>query len=469
MPNTEDIEAKLCAYVDGELDEAGRVEIERHLTTNPQHRKLIEELIEQRNLLRALPRARAPLDVAEMLNAQLERAALLNEEDDWRDQPIRLSRWPQIRAAAAVLLLVFGLAAVVYYIVPSPNRTNRPVVFNAPPSVERPRVADADVSPTTRPDVIPNSVVTVGEGKPDHEFMVSSEQQRRALLALLPDALRDTPISNAQSPQLQVMENAFASSPSARSRGQVKVVVAAADAHDAQRRVREYFNERGVELEQPFAQVAMPQPLSIDLTQRALGARQQQPTQIKLRERVKDDSAAAAQAAEMDAAQAAPAPGGAAGAGDAAREAQDLSSEPAQEQTFLTRLPRGEVAAMCQGISNQFAGRTAQVLEETPGDAPQPTESPDFALVEIGNWNSLFPWLAKSQAADAPHERRFAFVVPTTQPNADEEVDVLIVVRTDPALQSQQAQQALTDTAASGGAARAVQPTTAPTTGPSSP
>src|SRR5688500_15334009 len=131
MPNTEDIEARLCAYVDGELDEEGRGEIERHLTTNPQHRKLIDELTQQRDLLRALPRSRAPVDIAETLNAQLERASLLSE-DDWRDQPIRISHWPQIRAAAALLLLVFGLAALVYYVVPSPNQPSPSVVLNAP-------------------------------------------------------------------------------------------------------------------------------------------------------------------------------------------------------------------------------------------------------------------------------------------------------------------------------------------------
>ena len=41
MANTEQIEAKLCAYVDGELDAAGRAEIEQHLAANPQHRALV--------------------------------------------------------------------------------------------------------------------------------------------------------------------------------------------------------------------------------------------------------------------------------------------------------------------------------------------------------------------------------------------------------------------------------------------
>ena len=56
MANTEQIEAKLCAYVDGELDAAGRAEIEAHLAANPQHRELLTELMAQRELLRELPR-----------------------------------------------------------------------------------------------------------------------------------------------------------------------------------------------------------------------------------------------------------------------------------------------------------------------------------------------------------------------------------------------------------------------------
>jgi anti-sigma factor RsiW len=71
MANTENIEAKLAAYVDGELDASERAEIEQHLAANPQHRKLIEELRVARQYLRQLPREQAPPDVAEALNAQL--------------------------------------------------------------------------------------------------------------------------------------------------------------------------------------------------------------------------------------------------------------------------------------------------------------------------------------------------------------------------------------------------------------
>src|SRR4051812_15318112 len=78
MANTENIEAKLCAYVDGELDAAGRAEIEAHLASNPQHRQLMAELNGQRGLLRGLPRAKAPDDLLETVQTQLERSVLLD-------------------------------------------------------------------------------------------------------------------------------------------------------------------------------------------------------------------------------------------------------------------------------------------------------------------------------------------------------------------------------------------------------
>src|SRR3982750_4298631 len=115
MARTEDIEAKLAAYVDGELDEAGRAEIEKHLAGNPQHAQLIAELTQQRELMRALPRETAPADVSEQINAQLERAVLLGDDagdDAGVAGSIQMSHWPQIRAIAAVLVLTTGLAII---------------------------------------------------------------------------------------------------------------------------------------------------------------------------------------------------------------------------------------------------------------------------------------------------------------------------------------------------------------------
>src|SRR5450432_710753 len=137
MAKSEDIEAKLAAYVDGELDEADRAEIEKHLTNNPQHRQLIQELMQQRHFLRGLPRHSAPGDVADAINGQLERAVLLGDiDDDSQSTRMRIGHGPQIRAVAAVLLLTITLASVIYYLLPSPNR--KPT-----------QIADLRVLPTT--------------------------------------------------------------------------------------------------------------------------------------------------------------------------------------------------------------------------------------------------------------------------------------------------------------------------------
>src|SRR5438128_1671440 len=75
--NQEQIEARLAAYIDGELDATERAEIEKHLAANPQHKALIEELSGQRDLLKALPHEQAPPEIAETIQGQLERSVLL--------------------------------------------------------------------------------------------------------------------------------------------------------------------------------------------------------------------------------------------------------------------------------------------------------------------------------------------------------------------------------------------------------
>src|SRR5688572_31995097 len=117
MANTEHIEAKLCAFVDGELDDAGRAEIEAHLQANPQHRQLLAELMEQRQLLRELPRERAPLDLNESLQTQLERSVLFDDKSETPYVAGRINRWPPI-VLAAVLLLSVGLLTIIYFILP---------------------------------------------------------------------------------------------------------------------------------------------------------------------------------------------------------------------------------------------------------------------------------------------------------------------------------------------------------------
>jgi hypothetical protein len=117
--NVEQIEAKLCGFVDGELNAEERAEIEAHLAANPSHRTLIQELIAQRGLLRGLPREGAPGDLSEPLQGQLEREALLGSDLLVESaMALRMRRWPQGLAVAAIVLLAIGLGAAVYFVLP---------------------------------------------------------------------------------------------------------------------------------------------------------------------------------------------------------------------------------------------------------------------------------------------------------------------------------------------------------------
>ena len=110
----ENIEAMLCAYIEGDLDEAGRAQIEKHLQEHPQHRKLIAALTTTRDLMRDLPRAKAPADVGEWLHGQVERSILLDDSDmKTTAQRAKPSRWPQLLGVAAVLLLFASLGIIV--------------------------------------------------------------------------------------------------------------------------------------------------------------------------------------------------------------------------------------------------------------------------------------------------------------------------------------------------------------------
>src|SRR5215210_1147899 len=111
MPqNSEQIEAKLCAYLEGELDEQGRAEIEKHLQANPAHRKLLAEVAGTRDLVRGLPREAAPADLCETLQGHLERSVLLDDARDERaERAMRIRRWRPMLAMAAMVVLAVGL------------------------------------------------------------------------------------------------------------------------------------------------------------------------------------------------------------------------------------------------------------------------------------------------------------------------------------------------------------------------
>jgi hypothetical protein len=121
--NQEIIEARLASYIDGDLEPAERMEIEAHLDQNPQYRRLVEELRAGREMLRGLPREAAPAEMSEAFTSQLERSVLLDGGGEEKQrQRMRIGAWPRVFAAAAIVMLTFGLASIVYFVLPGRGR-----------------------------------------------------------------------------------------------------------------------------------------------------------------------------------------------------------------------------------------------------------------------------------------------------------------------------------------------------------
>ena len=120
--NQEIIEARLAAYVDGELDPSERVDLEAHLEQNPQYRQLLEGLSKERELLRGLPREAAPAEFAEAYGIQLERSGLFGAAASIDHSPrLRIASHSRLFATAAILLLTTGLTIIVYKVLPDPK------------------------------------------------------------------------------------------------------------------------------------------------------------------------------------------------------------------------------------------------------------------------------------------------------------------------------------------------------------
>jgi hypothetical protein len=144
MANSQDIEARLCAYIDGELTPAQRADIEHHLADHPQHRQMIQDLMRTRTLVAALPRLKAPADLGEGLQGQLERSMLLGRHDEPAD-PWRLGsgRVHKLAVTAALMLLMIGLGSVIFVLLraaahPAKLETMVATPAPAPPSLPPP-------------------------------------------------------------------------------------------------------------------------------------------------------------------------------------------------------------------------------------------------------------------------------------------------------------------------------------------
>jgi len=125
MKEESDIIELLNSFIDGELSERQKTEVQRLIAHDPKIARRLQQLQKCRLLVASLPYEQAPIDMAEQVRIALERKALLAEQPFAIDERrgARHLMFRKVFAAAAMFILVAVLAAVIYVIVtPEPAR-----------------------------------------------------------------------------------------------------------------------------------------------------------------------------------------------------------------------------------------------------------------------------------------------------------------------------------------------------------
>ena len=106
----------LCEYLDGQLDEPGRAQVQELLAANPETRALLADMQKLRGWMGELPIQSVPADLAASLQKQI--------------RPPSRSR--TLLRLAAVLLVSLGGAVVIWTMLPPPASTQAPLALNSP-------------------------------------------------------------------------------------------------------------------------------------------------------------------------------------------------------------------------------------------------------------------------------------------------------------------------------------------------
>jgi anti-sigma factor RsiW len=120
--NAESREELLSAYLDDEVTEPERRQVEAWLAEDAGYRQLHEELRALRGRLQALPRHKLERDLSDVVLRRAERAVLAGEQTPkrvaepatvaarylWSGRSWRMMAWPAIAVAAAVLIAIFN-------------------------------------------------------------------------------------------------------------------------------------------------------------------------------------------------------------------------------------------------------------------------------------------------------------------------------------------------------------------------
>ena len=128
-PNIEEL---LNSFIDGELTEREKTEVQRLISHDAQVAQRLRELQKSKMLVGSLPRAEAPARILDEIKASLERGTLSGERA-WSEEPsdrrvgVRHLLIRKVLAAAAMVGLVAILSAVVYTIV-APEADYKPAL-----------------------------------------------------------------------------------------------------------------------------------------------------------------------------------------------------------------------------------------------------------------------------------------------------------------------------------------------------
>jgi hypothetical protein len=134
MKNNPNIDELLNGFIDGELTQRHRTEVQRLISHDPQIAQRLHELQKCKMLLGSLPRADAPTDMVQQVKASLRKRALLRQPTPSLDRRrgVRYLLARQVLAYAAMIGLVAVLGVMVYSIVTPGRPTTTPLVEGEP-------------------------------------------------------------------------------------------------------------------------------------------------------------------------------------------------------------------------------------------------------------------------------------------------------------------------------------------------
>jgi len=118
-PNDRQYE-QLSAYIDGELSEAARADVEAWLARDTDARRLLHELRHAARLVGGLPRVAAPKGLSAEVTARLEREALLGAPGSNESAARRVPIWQRGLAIAASLALIVTASWLMWPDLPKP-------------------------------------------------------------------------------------------------------------------------------------------------------------------------------------------------------------------------------------------------------------------------------------------------------------------------------------------------------------